>query len=58
MYGNRKLRRSNLNCNFFVCLSSIYSEERKIVNCNNNEKIQNVSVNSKCFKRRNADRGH
>lgn len=56
MYANRKLRRSNLNGYYFVNLQAIYSEERKVLNRDDN--IRNVSVNSKCIKRRKADRGH
>ena len=56
MYANRKLRRSNLNGYYFVNLQAIYSEERKVLN--RDDKIRNVSVNSKCIKRRKADRGH
>lgn len=56
MYGNRKLRRSYLNCYFFISLPVLnFKEGRQITQ---NEKIRNVSVNPKCSKRRNADRGH
>jgi len=65
MYGNRKLRLSNLNCYFFISLPVLnlevsipalnFEKGRQITQ---NKKIGNASVNPKCFKRRNADRGH
>lgn len=56
MYGNRKLRRSNLNYYFFISIPALNFEEGRQIN--QNKKIGNASVNPKCFKRRNADRGH
>ncbi len=58
MYGNRKLRRSSLNCYFFISLPVLNFEFKKERHTVQNEKIRNVSVNPKCLKRRNADRGH